>query len=75
MSHQLSECPNCGRTFIGDKRRLGAAPGRCRVCGTQLTSTGAEREAEVRDRLYGPHASLSTVTRVSALDRTPGETR
>lgn len=65
MSHQLAECPNCRRTFIGGAdRRLGRAPGRCRVCGTPLTVTGVEKEAEVRDRLYGPHVSIATVTRV-----------
>ncbi len=62
---QLSECPNCRRTFIGvADRRLGRAPGRCRVCGTPLTVAAGEKEAEVRDRLYGPRVSLRSVSRV-----------
>ncbi len=63
MSRQLSECPNCQRTFIGAASPAG--PGRCRSCGTPLIlASGAEKEAEVRERLYGPKVSLATVTRV-----------
>jgi len=64
MSHQLAECPNCRRAFIG---ATGAPhrPGRCRVCGTTLIAPG-EKEAEVQDRLYGRHLSTESVTRVFA---------
>jgi hypothetical protein len=58
MSHQLSECPNCRRTYVGGP---GSAPGRCRICGTPLFVTGPEKEAEIRDRLYGPHISVTRV--------------
>lgn len=65
MTHQLSECPNCRRTFVGDagSRR---APGRCRICGTPLHDGCSEKEAEVRDRLYGRHVSAASVIRVRA---------
>lgn len=75
MSHQLSECPNCRRTFIGGADRAPRRPGRCKVCGTPLIFPGA-KEAEVQDRLYGRHLSTESVTRVSAQaegEATPAE--
>lgn len=62
---QPSECPKCGRTF-GNGADLPPGRRRCEVCGTPLVVTGREKEAEVRDRLYGPHVSLNSVTRVPA---------
>jgi len=67
VSHQLSECPNCRRTFVGEAgpRRDGAR-GRCRICGTPLLDGRGEQEAEVRDRLYGRRSSTPSVVRVRA---------
>jgi len=61
---QPSECPKCGRTFVVGADPPGHGPRRCEVCGTPLVITGREKEAEVRDRLYGSHVSLNSVTRV-----------
>jgi hypothetical protein len=64
---QPSECPKCRRTFVTSADGPpGRGPRRCEVCGTPLVVTGREKEAEVRDRLYGPHVSLNSVTRVPA---------
>ncbi|HWM64490.1 MAG TPA: hypothetical protein VNP96_10950 [Solirubrobacterales bacterium] len=60
---QPSECPKCRRIFVIGADRL-SGPRRCEVCGTLLVVTGREKEAEVRDRLYGPRVSLNSVTRV-----------
>jgi hypothetical protein len=64
MSQPL-ECPKCRRTFAADGESPERAR-RCGVCGIPLVLTGREKEAEVRDRLYGPHVSLNSVTRVVA---------
>jgi hypothetical protein len=63
MSHQISECPNCRRTFIGDGPRARPGLGRCRVCGTTLIGGRGEGEAEVRDRLYGRRAAVASAPR------------
>jgi hypothetical protein len=57
MSHQLSECPNCNRAFLGS----GSRSGRCRVCGTPLIEADGEKEADVHDRLYGRRDSQTRV--------------
>lgn len=51
MEHLL-ECPNCHRTANGASngaRRIE----RCPVCGSRLSMSMREKEAEVRERLYG----------------------
>jgi hypothetical protein len=55
MEHLL-ECPNCHRTANGAGN--GAGNGmrraeRCAVCGSRLIMSMREKEAEVRERLYG----------------------
>lgn len=64
MSHQLSECPNCRRIFIGGTAAP-QPPAKCRVCGVELVAPG-QKEAEVQNRLYGRHLSTESVTRVSS---------
>jgi len=71
MSHQLSECPNCRRAFLGGVDRSGSGTGRCRVCGTSLVPAAGEKESEVHDRLYGRRLSPTTVTGVSSAREGP----
>jgi uncharacterized protein with PIN domain len=61
MSHLLSECPNCGRAFLGGVSRAGKSEARCRVCGTPLVQAAGEKETEVHDRLYGRQRPLARV--------------
>jgi uncharacterized protein with PIN domain len=63
MSHQLSECPNCNRAFLGGVNQSGRGQARCRVCGTPLVEAAGEKETEVHDRLYGRRDSLKRVRR------------
>jgi DNA-directed RNA polymerase subunit RPC12/RpoP len=49
MEHLL-ECPNCHRTANGESN---GARQRCPVCGSRLIMSMREKEAEVRERLYG----------------------
>lgn len=67
MSHQLSKCPNCRRTFIGSANGgAGSEPGRCRICDAPLVAATGEKEAEVQGHLYGRNAHAALVTRVPA---------
>lgn len=61
MSHQLAECPNCRRAYLGGVSRSGRSEARCRVCGTPLVQTAGEKETEVHDRLYGGRRLLAKV--------------
>jgi hypothetical protein len=66
MNPQLSECPNCRRTFIARSRRPWPQdPGRCGACGTPLVSSPGEKEAEVRERLYGHRIGTTRTMPVS----------
>jgi hypothetical protein len=70
---QLSECPNCKRTYAARAyRRRPHDAGRCAACGAQLISANGEKEAEVQARLYGERALIARARPIAGLHKGDG---